>query len=121
MLRTERCQRSHVEVEFHLVGMRAIAHLIVLLVHLEGDPALDQVLAEHTPSQQEIVIDPQRVQRFLKRGGQWLDSGSLFVRPGADVTAKHRRLLPAVWASLAANSLAYWGAAYLLLTMAWLG
>lgn len=46
---------------------------------------------------------------------------AVFTRPSADVTDKHRVLLPAVWASLSMISLVYWGAAYLLVTMAWLG
>ena len=45
-----------VEVELHLVEMRAVAHLIVLFVHFEGYPVLDQVLAEDIIGQQEVVI-----------------------------------------------------------------
>jgi hypothetical protein len=47
--------------------------------------------------------------------------GALRIRPSAEVCGTHRRLLPVVWASLAANSLAYWGAARMLLTLTWLG
>jgi len=50
--------------------MRAAAHLVVLLVHLESDPAFDQVFAEDATRQQEIVIGRQDIQSLLERRGQ---------------------------------------------------
>ena len=65
--------------------MRAVAHLIVLLVHLESDPALDQILAEDVPGQQEIVIGRQGVQSLFERRGQRPDRRPLLICPGKDV------------------------------------
>ena len=65
--------------------MRAVAHLVVLAVHLEVDPLPDQLLAEDIARQQEIVILLQRLHGFAHRGRQLLDRGALRFAPGEDV------------------------------------
>ena len=60
---------STVEVELHLVRVGAVADLIVFLVQLEGNPALDQILGKDLFSQQEVVVLFQRVESTLQ--GVW--------------------------------------------------
>ena len=55
----------YVEIELHLVGVGAVADFVVLLVHLEGDPSLQEVLCEDLVDEQEIVILLEGLQGFL--------------------------------------------------------
>ena len=61
--------RLHVEVQFHLIRVWAIAHLIILSFQLVRYPVLNQFLTEYVPFNEEIVVCFQRAQRLVQGRG----------------------------------------------------
>jgi len=74
-----------VELQLHLIRMRAVADLVAFLVYLGPDSLLRQVLREDLVDQQEVVILLQRLQSLLQGAGQRLDLGLRLIAPREDI------------------------------------
>ena len=87
---------SDIEVHLELVGVRAEADRVDLVLALPLDPRLDEVLGEHATLKQEVVVDLQGAEHLGQRAGDRLDLGVLLRGELVEVLVDRLRGLDAV-------------------------